>query len=1746
MSDLKVPIGTTDAAAANAVLSAAQSSPSGIDPPVLELGLEPSYQLDYASFPTAGSTSWTSPTPIALPYGTPPAGVSALRIWTLPESLIEVAQAPTATTPQPPLPCFGLELSSVDEATGATTTGEAPSYGWATQIGVTVKRLATPSTTPTGVNTYELVGANEYDVVLLERFLTAVGLDPSGVDVDQLLLLHAASGGTPGLASDGTGVMTFISQANLSTVTRPPSRLSRSLEAPVADAAQTTVDFVRLLWECSITRSGGFYLYYCTDPVRHTGLPDAIFNDRGEAVLTLLLLHGAPSDPTQRNRLPGYVNAAVTAGFVDPASTAVAARARPLPAFTTAAAQSLNDLSATYHASARELATANADVALAAAVTVAGGRYQVRPSSPGQDPTAIASWFGTTVAALQAANPGVDLSQSQALWSRLTLPTATVAAGTAGRTTLVAIADYYGATVDALADANGAQAGLFSGRQVSVPELVTATPSDTLAGLGAGFYLDPVQLAEDNADVPLVSGAQLTVSGGLYEVPATAGAGALATIAARFAADPAAIQAANPDLSWSAPQPPLTLVALPPTLTVRVGTSPSAGTLGQIADFYGVRLARIALDNATTPGLFGVPLRVRGGPLSRQAASPAGTVTYGLTRTAAPPPTDTSPEAVLERLYNLLSYRVPTGLPGFAATTPGPPLGPLTAPPGPGGDRMRQPDDDGIWRYQKAVPYSRLVTPPTRSGTGPDPALSPYLGVGGLLRLELAWNDLFGNAGLTPLAQPALDPAAPLNLPPARALYTDPIVGLSEWPSVGFDYTVVAAGAGQATLEIALAFDGCTYLVDGEQSCARPANPPKVDPAERAARDAAVYARIWFQLATAAGGGLTVDVDTSLLPGTPQTVDPAPLEAFVAAVYAWLEARAAGTTNAPFPTVAPIAVPLDLSKLAGDQIFELSVALNLRRPAALVDPDLLVESRTAANATTIPPHQSQEAAGQPFTLAAFATSFEQAMTVAGSWRLKLAVGVDRDRAERAGAGAPLWAVRLGLGAGQPLAYAVDGPTAPTTYAPRPVSNVPRSGPVSIVGYVTGSGLTGPSSTQSFSGIDLDRWTADVLAAIDGLLSPTYASAIGLIDSRLPSGRTPHLQELATAKQALASALQQLVIPVLPGAVGADPVAAQETFGQQLLVQLGSFYTTDAIVQFPVTASSQATDVATAPQLFGGLEQTGATPAPVTLTDPKVSLAQPASGPPPTLTFLLSTAAGQVDVAHDEAQISLQLDYVGTDIEHQIGTLPGIAGYRPSSWLSFVRDESPWPLTAELGPFEVPLVLRGFPTPPTMRSQSGTQTVPDGTAGLRLGQTLGWDYELVYSEAYHYQQDTVHLTIEFNHVETATAPRTPLTAAGTSDPFVALAQFVSVIPQIQEDIDRYVVPVDPSTIDPSSPAYAGADAALSSVTQMAGTVAGALGGGIAEHGFGTPLPVERYELAVVEGEVELTSRRDPQKTITALLVTVEDVPAALAASVTVDVGVDDRYTAQAPPDGGAAEGAAGDGPDAAGDPATFAYVYVDTTTGEWLAASDGASVGPRKLTVPGLDILARQDAWASAWVGRNENAVKPFQYQTPTVFFASPQYPTNRYTAPPTIEVAAIGTGTPQTRSPQLHLAALFAALFANAPKGEQTIQLECRYAYELSGAALLPIELPVYLLPPTTADPAVDLVIPGGGCPTDPTAGPLVCRLAAALSGWWQANAPSDTSGAFVLDLTVMSSLTSQPLIALSNLELSERWIDWS
>ncbi|HKP77321.1 MAG TPA: hypothetical protein VJT67_17445, partial [Longimicrobiaceae bacterium] len=247
------------------------------------LGAEPVVQSELSSYPFTAQVQWQSAGPVNLPYGTSSGAVQQLRLWTVPNAMLALPDPATRAVN----PRFSIEVARYDEGTGATVRAAPGPYGWSTVIPFTVKRVPAVAGSAAVEETYELVGADGGTIVLLERLLNQVQ-DNDGL-ITQLVLGYApdtSGGNAQGIQTDEQGAVTMgIAQVNLSTVTRPPGgSLAMAFAAEAAPEARllnTPTAFLRLIWEASITRAGGFYLYYF-NTADGRGLPDRVFNDKNE------------------------------------------------------------------------------------------------------------------------------------------------------------------------------------------------------------------------------------------------------------------------------------------------------------------------------------------------------------------------------------------------------------------------------------------------------------------------------------------------------------------------------------------------------------------------------------------------------------------------------------------------------------------------------------------------------------------------------------------------------------------------------------------------------------------------------------------------------------------------------------------------------------------------------------------------------------------------------------------------------------------------------------------------------------------------------------------------------------------------------------------------------------------------------------------------------------------------------------------------------------------------------------------------------------------------------------------------------------------------------------------------------------------------------------------------------------------------------------------------------------------------
>lgn len=378
------------------------------------------------------------------------------------------------------LPMFHPELGVTDPATKRTTVSGIAAYAWATRVDFTIKKLPLSSaskgqrlgeaggpTVEQGMPyTFEVVGPSAADAVLLERILTA--MDSLGHEMVSDIFLLWPQGGSQAtnLVSLGsTEFLAFLTRTNLSTETNPPGLLKSVTHGDVPTGiANPPNEFIRLLWELSTVRSGGYYLYVqLKNPDQ--GLPAAIFDETGTATLTLVVTYPRYESPI-RGRLTNFTNAFVTTdsvpvhGVLQVTSVATSADGAPVRA-----GETLAELGTMYGIGGVRLAEVNASAALRAGaqLPISGVVRLLKPSdfaggkNPNQVLDALAAYYSNgalqpiTGAMIEAFTPGVIIAPGAAL----VIPSVVyiVGAGQGPGVTFESIAAYFGLSVDAIAAA---------------------------------------------------------------------------------------------------------------------------------------------------------------------------------------------------------------------------------------------------------------------------------------------------------------------------------------------------------------------------------------------------------------------------------------------------------------------------------------------------------------------------------------------------------------------------------------------------------------------------------------------------------------------------------------------------------------------------------------------------------------------------------------------------------------------------------------------------------------------------------------------------------------------------------------------------------------------------------------------------------------------------------------------------------------------------------------------------------------------------------------------------------------------------------------------------------------------------------------------------------------------------------------------------------------------------------------------
>ena len=1230
---------------------------------------------------------------------------------------------------------------------------------------------------------------------------------------------------------------------------------------------------------------------------------------------------------------------------------------------------------------------------------------------------------------------------------------------------------------------------------ISVP----VAGKDTLEDIAARTHLTPSELAAALEDVTLdlAGGAQLSISGALYE---TRYGDTLAAIAGRFGVTGDQVEKANKDLviDWNA-IPPWTLLAIPGS-TYALATDSQLTTLGEIATRFGLTVQALGWLNRAVPKLFPEgTVTVTDEIVDPTAVVPPGTAGFAVARDLKSGD-QTDPAIYLDASFHLLGYQLVENV-GFGAGPGGLPVAPhdplppdeLARPPAERRSPRSMADNTSL-SYEQLLPVARYARfNPLASSTGdvPPGSANPYAGVGFAAQPALEWRDLFGNRARTPLSDAALDPAGPQGEPPIPVTYSDRLLGVAQWPSVAAQYSIVDG----PELSVELSFDVARYAGAGKPGPER----------RHAEADRQTFASAYYQLNQSRPDGtphVTMALCTSLDGGRPHALtgsDESHVTGFVLAAWQYLDQLIGGGPERTDPITAGFSMPVSATNDA--DIYELVTSVAISRDPALVADECRDEDGVADAVAEIPPKQDAGEGATP-TLVTFATAFEHVFATATT-TLKVAVGDSREEAAGPSGARRVWAVRTSRDATAPIGVDVTGDALFWAPPPLSTSTVSRNH-VEIWPFDPEKGLEPDQPDyRDYTGVDLDVWARQALEAIDRALSPRYAVPGYVVDARVASKPTL-LDRLRAAKTTLAASISSNVTTVLDSPpLPDDPAAlkdAQEEWRQQLLVTLASAYAVDVAVQLPVKVCSNPDPRYEPPALYGHPQDGGAKGKPGDAPPYSLSTFKiPARNGASFLTFLF-TASDPGEQKCAEVDVTYLVDQV----EHQIGPVTGIDGYKASTWLTFPLALDP----LATGKLEVPIVLRAYPDPPVLRAQASEQQLDHTNARALLESATEWTYTATYDQV-HVAQDVVEATGTFNVAPSAVRGF----AQKDEDLFTALARLLAVDAAIQAAFDADLATLTTAT-DPSSDQFKRAHNALDAFVTLVEAIA-------------SNWPVGNQGGLRAAGEAVKGSH-------------------PLRFAIAESAYDDDLLVTVTPhdslPPGVPLPELAFDGYDPVPTNGGVRYRSVkDQSFLGWDAARD---IPGRTVATGPLEVLQVQNARLGVQLTRNASLVpdnptrKPFVYETPLVLFASPFTPL--LGVPDAIDVAAIDTGQPQRRPLVEQLRSMLSSFFAHAADGKHTLKLQAGYRVWLDGGGTGPaVDVPIALVP--AADFTVkDDWAPGKDCPEPAQTGdPFVCRLATTLRKWVTDNVP-DPDGALTFELATFSTIgqSTLPLVDLSGLYL--------
>ncbi|WP_107694426.1 LysM peptidoglycan-binding domain-containing protein [Nitrosospira sp. Nsp2] len=394
--------------------------------------------------------------------------------------------------------------------------------------------------------------------------------------------------------------------------------------------------------------------------------------------------------------------------------------------------------------------------------------------------------------------------------------------------------------------------------------------------------------------------------------------------------------------------------------------------------------------------------------------------------------------------------------------------------------------------------------------------------------------------------------------------------------------------------------------------------------------------------------------------------------ALLAAKLPPISVNAIGTAAAAVPLLsrtllgvpAPATIGAQVTPADAQPILSLAVDLVISRDPSRAAPAFAGAARVVSANAAIAAAPFAVTDGAPQSLVQFATDFEAAFP-----GHKLATGPQHTHfspvvskpslraAATGGAGSTssgsvraLWVANF---SSTGITYKID-PAQARFFAIEPLSTYAFSADnITVPTYASATGLGAPR-TMNFRSSDPEDWNLVFLQAVDLALSPAYAAA-----AQSDGKAAASLASIIAAKADIAIGLSTLVASIEAGQ--SDGLQdAIDTMKQQLLVELGSLYSNQALVQFGVDVSGSA-GAGNPPRLAGKMKaKVLATPDDNTPVDPDHPFAALAAAAAVAAGYLAAAVADVPDIVRAGVVTNYSAGYPRTTLAGD--TLTTIAQY----------------------------------------------------------------------------------------------------------------------------------------------------------------------------------------------------------------------------------------------------------------------------------------------------------------------------------------------------------------------------------------------------------------------------------------------------------------------------------------------------